>query len=58
MAKVGKLAGGDRNRARAGRTGWQVGKQTNGANGTGAGSSEAEAKPSGCYVEGARCLPC
>ena len=38
MAKVGKQAGGDRNRTRAGQARRQVDKQTGKADGTGKGS--------------------
>ena len=45
MAKVGKKEGGDRNRARAGLVGQQVGKLTGRANGAGAGSRRRQPIP-------------
>ena len=45
MAKVGKEAGGDRNRAQAGQAGQQVSKRTGGADGTGAGSQRRQPNP-------------
>ena len=54
MAKVGKKAGGDRNRARAGPAGQQVGKRMDRANGAGAGSRGRQPSPREvCLVDGA-----
>ena len=61
MAKVGKQAGGDRNRARAGQAGRQVGKRTCGANGTGTGSRRWQpitGKAKQACVKSLRYLPC